>query len=222
MRRANSLITLSQTAMSLGAGATPAVLAQRPGGPNSAAYWRWVAQQQYRQSVAAQQALARQRWIDHQRWVARQWAAQQLAAQQALAQQQAYNQGVMAAQGQELAERMMQPSVPQDATPPESRYRVTLTNPAATAMPVNFFIDGRLNQLGPGESRVYSVGSSSVISFDRWGGTSQAVYSLPEGAYQFVVTRRGWDLRRAARPSDAESEANVANSVPESSTGRDD
>jgi hypothetical protein len=98
-----------------------------------------------------------------------------------------------------------------------------LTNPAATAMPVNFFIDGRLDQLGPGESRAYSVGSSSVISFDRGGGTSQAVYSLPEGAYQFVAIRaRGWDLRRAARPSDAESEENVANPVAEPSTGRDD
>jgi hypothetical protein len=107
MRRANSLITLSLTAMSLAFGVTPAAWAGPHPPPNPGAYWQWVAQQEHMRRMAAQQALARQRWIDHQRWLARQAAAQQLAAQQALAQQQAYSQGVVDARGQELGETMM-------------------------------------------------------------------------------------------------------------------
>jgi len=195
-----------------------------------------AAQRQWatRQQGAARQALDRQRWVDHQRLIAqRQWAAQrladqqayaqQLADQQALAAQQAYAQGLAEGQSGALQEAMaQQPTAPENPAPPEETYRVTLTNPARIGYAVTFRIDGTRYRLEPGETRVVRARPGSLIRFDRGGGTAEAVYRLPEGAYAFrAVPGRGWDLVRAAEPAAPSSATSLAD-LPVDSPGHDD
>src|SRR5262249_43030612 len=111
---------------------------------------------------------------------------------------------------------------PDSSTPQDQRYRVTLTNPAHTGYGVNYAIDGCRYRLEPGEIQVLRVRSSSLITFDRGGGSAQAMYRLPEGAYQFTFGEQGWNLKRAAEPPAGTSTTNLGNPAPELSNRTDD
>ncbi|HZY84278.1 MAG TPA: hypothetical protein VFE78_05580 [Gemmataceae bacterium] len=60
---------------------------------------------------------------------------------------------------------------------------------------VNYTLDSSAFQMGPGQSQNLDGSKTWTIRFDRGGSFGQAEYSLTSGAYEWVVTDRGWDLR---------------------------
>lgn len=93
--------------------------------------------------------------------------------------------------------------VKSNSLPAYSGTGVTIRNPAASGGDVSFLVDERLQmQLAPGEAAPLKEKGSYTVTFDRGGdfGTTHRV--LGEGAYEFVATEKGWELRR--EPADGE------------------
>jgi hypothetical protein len=74
--------------------------------------------------------------------------------------------------------------------------QVVLLNPESNGGPVQYTLGDGVGALDPGYEEAHDMASPQTISFDRGGDFGTAQYTLADGAYQFVVTDRGWDLRR--------------------------
>ena len=60
---------------------------------------------------------------------------------------------------------------------------------------VNYTLQGNGYQMGPGQTQNLDGSKTWTIRFDRGGSFGEAEYGLTSGAYEWVVTERGWDLR---------------------------
>jgi hypothetical protein len=60
---------------------------------------------------------------------------------------------------------------------------------------VNYTLDGNPYEMQPGHTQNLDGAKTWTIRFDRGGSFGQAEYGLSSGAYEWVVTERGWDLR---------------------------
>ena len=70
-----------------------------------------------------------------------------------------------------------------------------LRNPAENRGPVRFLLQGRPRELWPGETLESPAAGPWTVEFHRGGDLEDTRRVLDRGAYQFEVTRSGWDLR---------------------------
>ncbi len=71
---------------------------------------------------------------------------------------------------------------------------ITLMNPAETRTTLSYNLGGGQYVLEAGQSMGHGD-ETQVIAFDRGGSFGEARYTLEPGAYRFVATDHGWDLR---------------------------
>jgi hypothetical protein len=85
-----------------------------------------------------------------------------------------------------------------DLTIPMPRGDIVLVNRLENGALVRYGISNRQYELGIGRTHAFGVPSqgSWTITFDRGGSYGTVRYSLSVGAYEFVLTATGWDLRK--------------------------
>jgi hypothetical protein len=142
----------------------------------------------------------------------------------------AQGQGQIPAQAQPSSPYQYQPAAQQTqraataAAPPSTAvptndipYKgpgVTLVNPKETEGTVKYTIDGHVYQMTAGQTQNLKTKANWVIEFDRGGAFGTARYTLEEGRFEFVVTKRGWDVHRSADPPAATTAAPPTNAIP--------
>ena len=91
-------------------------------------------------------------------------------------------------------------TLPTAATPAFRGEPIELKMPANTPGAVAYTLNDFSYTMETGQSQVVQSDRSWVIVFDRGGNFGPAKYSLSPGAYQFVLTGKGWDLQRQRPP----------------------
>lgn len=76
---------------------------------------------------------------------------------------------------------------------------LVLRNAPESGFAVHFLANEKVHSLPPGEAIELTGQDRWLIRFHRGGGLGDAAYSLWPGHYEFVVTRRGWDVVRQER-----------------------
>ncbi len=76
--------------------------------------------------------------------------------------------------------------------------RLVLRNPLDNGGPVRLLVNGRVQELMPGESHEFTAGASWDVQFHRGDSFGNEQCTLAPGDYRFVVTEQGWHLERVA------------------------
>ncbi|MGE5755148.1 MAG: hypothetical protein ACM35G_05455, partial [Planctomycetaceae bacterium] len=84
---------------------------------------------------------------------------------------------------------------PADSDSAEAGNGVVVVNPKESGGAIKYTVANYPYEMKAGQSQSLAGGQSWVIEFDRGQGQEQARYTLTEGAYEFFVGDRGWDLR---------------------------
>jgi hypothetical protein len=71
---------------------------------------------------------------------------------------------------------------------------VKVMNPGETGQTVNYVLGSETSSLEPGTANIHAQVSQEIV-FDRGGSFGTVRYTLGPGAYRFVATDNGWDLR---------------------------
>jgi hypothetical protein len=76
-------------------------------------------------------------------------------------------------------------------------------NSAGQRSSVAFLVDGQEVALNDGQSHTFYGGGSRTIEYDRGGSFGTGRVVVTQGQYEFVVTKRGWDLVRRGIAADS-------------------
>lgn len=71
---------------------------------------------------------------------------------------------------------------------------ITLQNPTENNGSIRFLVNGRVEELQPGESRRFNEFDPLQVGFHRGGEFGDAHRTISHGTYHFVVQERGWEL----------------------------
>ena len=82
--------------------------------------------------------------------------------------------------------------------PPPAPRGLTLRNALENGGPVRFLVNGRAQELWPGEAHEFAAGVSWDVQFHRGDAFGNQQRTLAPGDDRFVVTDQGWDLEPVA------------------------